>query len=118
MEALPAGGDAGTGSGRALAAAADVRERLRAAGVTHVLVNWREVLRYRLPGSYGYAEYVQPERFEQLLSGGVLGEPRVLGEGSWSGLSESERRVVQQWPGWQQLVRGDVWETVRLYEVR
>jgi hypothetical protein len=118
FEELTAGGDAGTGSGRALAAAADVRERLRAAGVTHVLVNWREVLRYRLPGSYGYAEYVQPERFEQLLSGGVLGEPRVLGEGSWSGLSESERRVVQQWPGWQQLVRGDVWETVRLYEVR
>lgn len=118
FEELTAGGDAGTGAGRALAAAADVRERLRAAGVTHVLVNWREVLRYRLPGSYGYAEYVQPERFEQLLSGGVLGEPRVLGEGSWSGLSESERRVVQQWPGWQQLVRGDVWETVRLYEVR
>jgi hypothetical protein len=25
---------------------------------------------------------------------------------------------VQQWPGWQRLVRGDVWETVRLYEVR
>lgn len=48
----------------------------------------------------------------------MLGAARVLGQSSWSGLGETERRVVQQWPGWQRLVRGDVWETVRLYEVR
>lgn len=118
FEELTGGTDTGVGTVRVLAAAAEVRERLRAAGVTHVLVNWREVLRYRLPGSYGYAEYVQPERFEQLQEQGVLGAARVLGQSSWAGLSETERRVVQQWPGWQQLVRGDVWETVRLYEVR
>ena len=109
---------AGAGVAGSVAAADEVRERLRGAGVTHVLVNWREVLRYRLPGSYGYAEYVQPERFEELREGGVLGAARVLGQSSWSGLGETERRVVQQWPGWQRLVRGDVWETVRLYEVR
>lgn len=115
---VSAGADVGPEAGRLPASAAEVRERLRLAGVTHVLVNWREVLRYRLPGSYGYAEYVQPERFEQLQERGVLGMPRVLGESSWSGLSQSEQRVVQQWPGWQQLVRGDVWDTVRLYEVQ
>jgi hypothetical protein len=109
---------ASAGAAGSVAAAEEVRERLRGAGVTHVLVNWREVLRYRLPGSYGYAEYVQPERFEELREGGVLGAARVLGQSSWSGLGETERRVVQQWRGWQRLVRGDVWETVRLYEVR
>ncbi len=92
--------------------------RLRSAGVTHVLVNWREILRYRLPGSYGYAEYVQPQRFAELQSGGVLGIPRVLGQTSWSELSALERDVVQQWTGWQQLVKGDAWETVRLYPVQ
>lgn len=111
------GGVFGGGAEGVVASAEEVRERLRAAGVTHVLVNWREVLRYRLPGSYGYAEYVQPERFQQLQERGVLGVPRVLGESSWSGLSQSERSVVQQWPGWQQLVRDAVWDTVRLYEV-
>jgi hypothetical protein len=96
----------------------EILGRLRSAGVTHVLVNWREILRYRLPGSYGYAEYVQPQRFAELQSGGVLGIPRVLGQTSWSELSALERDVVQQWTGWQQLVKGDAWETVRLYPVQ
>lgn len=96
----------------------EIPGRLRSAGVTHVLVNWREILRYRLPGSYGYAEYVQPQRFAELQSGGVLGIPRVLGQTSWRELSALERDVVQQWSGWQQLVKGDAWETVRLYPVQ
>jgi hypothetical protein len=48
----------------------------------------------------------------------VLGIPRVLGQTSWRELSALERDVVQQWSGWQQLVKGDAWETVRLYPVQ
>ena len=52
----------------------EIGSRLREAGIGYVFVNWLEVLRYREPGSYGYTEFVTPERFERLVEGGVLNE--------------------------------------------
>lgn len=45
---------------------------LRAQGITHVFVNWLEILRYREPGSYGYTEFVSPRTFAKLVERGVL----------------------------------------------
>lgn len=51
----------------------EIRSRFRQLGITHVDVNWSEIRRYREPGSYGYSEFVQPERFEELQRLGLFG---------------------------------------------
>lgn len=55
----------------------EIRETLRDHGITHVFVNWLEILRYREPGSYGFPEYVTPRRIRQLADLGIL-EPVAL----------------------------------------
>ncbi len=51
----------------------EIRSRFRQSGITHIDVNWAEIRRYREPGSYGYSEFVQPERFDELQRLGLLG---------------------------------------------
>ena len=51
----------------------EMREHFRRLGITHIDVNWAEIERYRSPGSYGYPEFVQPERFKELQQLGLLG---------------------------------------------
>ncbi len=51
----------------------EIRSRFRQLGITHIDVNWSEIRRYREPGSYGYSEFVQPERFADLQRLGLLG---------------------------------------------
>ncbi|MBX3436236.1 MAG: phospholipid carrier-dependent glycosyltransferase [Planctomycetaceae bacterium] len=53
---------------------ADIRATLAEHGITHVFVNWNEIARYRAPGSYGFTDFVTPERFQTLVEGGVLRE--------------------------------------------
>ena len=59
----------------------EIRSRFRQLGITHVDVNWSEIRRYREPGSYGYSDFVQPERFEELQRLGLLG-PSLYTSGS------------------------------------
>lgn len=51
----------------------EIREKLRAEGITHVYVNWLEILRYRSPGNYGYTDFAKPARFLELQKLGLLG---------------------------------------------
>lgn len=50
-----------------------IREKLAAEGITHIYVNWQDILRYRSPGNYGYTDFVTPKRFADLQRLGVLG---------------------------------------------
>lgn len=52
--------------------AAERKEILAARKVSHVYVNWDEIARFRSPGNYGFAEFVTPEFFAELVSQGVL----------------------------------------------
>jgi Dolichyl-phosphate-mannose-protein mannosyltransferase len=90
---------------------------LAADGITHVMVNWSEILRYRGPGSYGYAEFVQPSRFRQLVEAGVLKPPVTLLQRSWNDLSDQDQRIIGSWDGADYIHTGDgVLRTVQLYE--
>ena len=53
-----------------LRAAAEIRNRLTSEGITHIFVNWREILRYRQ--NYGYTDFVAPARFRSLMHDGVI----------------------------------------------
>ena len=41
-----------------------------ARGITHIVVNWSEILRYRT--TYQYTDFVHPSRFQSLVDAGVL----------------------------------------------
>ena len=51
----------------------EIRADFHRLGITHIEVNWAEIERYRAPGSYGYTDFVQPERFAELQQQGLLG---------------------------------------------
>jgi hypothetical protein len=75
----------------------EVREKFELAGVTLVLVNWQEVLRYRR--TYGYSDFVTPKRFRWLREQGLFGDPTQFGMGmrAFESLSEAEQTEVEQW---------------------
>jgi hypothetical protein len=54
----------------AMKTAAEIRKTLRDNGVTHVLVNWNEVLRYRT--TYGYTDFVTPGNVDLLERTGIV----------------------------------------------
>ncbi len=56
-----------------------IRQSFAEHGVTHILVNWQEVLRYRT--SYGYSDFVTPDRFTWLHENGLIGHPLPVPEG-------------------------------------
>jgi hypothetical protein len=74
-----AGAD-GAGAGGGLRDPAAIRKKLADEGITHIYVNWLEILRYRAPGSYGYTDFVTPERFAELQKLGILGREWTIAE--------------------------------------
>jgi 4-amino-4-deoxy-L-arabinose transferase-like glycosyltransferase len=78
-----------------------IQQKLREEGITHVFVNWAEILRYRT--SYGYTDFVTPKRFARLQEQGVLGTPRrsgnplPFGYRDESSLTQQERAEVNKW---------------------
>ena len=61
---------------RAVRDPASIRRKLSEHGITHIYINWLELLRYRT--TYGYTDFVSPERFIQLQNSGVLGDPWAM----------------------------------------
>ena len=110
-------GDAGRpDAGQPTAPADEVCRRLREARVTHVFVNWSEVLRYR--ETYGYTDYVTPDRIDQLVSAGALSPvalPTQAATGSVEVLNDSTRKEIARWGP--SLIRGDTWTRTALYRV-
>ncbi len=77
---------------------AEIREILRANGVTHIYVNWQEILRYR--PTYGYTDFVAPARFTWLQRHDILGDDLTRPDARnrpWSSLSERDQHEVAQW---------------------
>jgi hypothetical protein len=87
---------------RPMLPAEQIRDSFHKEGITHVLVNWQEILRYRL--TYGYAEYVHPARFDWLVENGVLEEPVILASRNWKELSAAEQQFLTE-SGWRDLLR-------------
>jgi hypothetical protein len=95
----------------------EIRHVLKSQRITHVFVHWGEILRYRLPDSYDYTAYVQPNRFSELVSAGVLAPPRVMLERPWTSLSAVEQKTVSSWVGYESLLNRNAFSIVKVYEV-
>lgn len=96
---------------------AEISAALRDREITHVYVNWSEILRYRQ--TYGYTKYVTPERFLKLQEAGVLSDPRIMSTIQLSDLSAEQRTEVMSWPGVNESLTefGD-WPNIAIYPVR
>ena len=75
----------------------EIRQKLLDENITHIFVNWQEVLRYRM--TYGYTEFVAPHRFASLSAEGVFaGPPLLMGGGvEVSGMGEAEQADIRKW---------------------
>tara|TARA_R110002095_G_scaffold9707_2_gene14966 strand:- start:1194 stop:3521 length:2328 start_codon:yes stop_codon:yes gene_type:complete len=79
--------------------AKEIKQKFKAERIAYVYVNWAEILRYRLPDSYGYTDYVTPARFEQLVKEGVL-EPAIPNRSSYrkfDSFREDEQEEILAW---------------------
>jgi hypothetical protein len=98
-----------------------IRTTLRQHGITHVLVNWSEILRYREPGSYGYTDFAHPDRFEELQAAGILGPPLPLpDEASFIPADESRQKQVANWASRLRITLADRpgYRSVQVFPVR
>jgi hypothetical protein len=73
----------------------EILRKFHQEGITHVFVNWQEVLRYRR--SYGYTEFVSPRQFLKLEELGVLDEPIHIHFSEMNLLDESDQSEVKSW---------------------
>lgn len=75
----------------------EIRRQFESHGVTHVLVNWQELLRYRR--TYGYSDFVSPARFTWLRMQGLLGDPAIfsMGLGDYESMEEKSRTDLDRW---------------------
>lgn len=86
---------------RPLRSTADIRKKLADEGITHLLVSWADVLRYRQPANYGFTDFVHPQRFRELVDRGVLAAPLALPQGFGRlELSDPEPGIAQQARQW------------------
>lgn len=109
---------------RALKPTDEIRQMLKAQGITHIYVNWAEIVRYRQPYSYGYTDFVHPQRFADLVEAGVLDSPLALPTGlGRQTIGEPENdsvKLVRQWAPALVTRRGEeaCWITGEIYPVR
>jgi len=100
---------------------AEIRATFQEAGVSHVLVNWEEVFRYRT--TYGYTDFVAPQRFQWLVEQGILEElplPPEVRLGFFNDLDASRRAEIDKWgPELKVRVGADAaWVKTELFRVR
>lgn len=98
----------GDHANRQLRSAEEITRKLTDAGITHVYVNWLEVLRYRSPGNYGYTEFVSPARFAKLQSLGILGPSWQIPEAvrALDQIDDGRLDVIESWGHMPVLERG------------
>ena len=76
---------------------AEIRATLLQHRITHVLINWSEILRYREPGSYGFTDFVHPDQIRELVRLGVLQSVPLPASVALQPLKGSRLRQVEEW---------------------
>ncbi|MEO1995511.1 MAG: hypothetical protein ABGZ17_09575, partial [Planctomycetaceae bacterium] len=74
---------------------AEIRRQLTSQRITHVYVNWADILRYR--STYGYTSFVTPRVFQVLVQRGLLTDFQTLAYLDYERLSDGERQQMDVW---------------------
>lgn len=79
-----------------------LKQRLKDERITYIYVNWQEILRYRLPGSYQYTDFVDKKLFEAMEQEGLVERPvrlltNTFGFLRFDALDENSRKEVEAW---------------------
>lgn len=73
----------------------EIRENFARHGVTHVAVNWNEIVRYRT--TYRYTDFALPVQFDRLVAAGVLKPPvEIVYPEPLEDLDPSRRREIER----------------------
>lgn len=102
-------------SERSMKTASEIRDVLAQHRITHIFVNWSEILRYRR--TYGYSGYVTPMRFQQLQKHNLVEPPITMASREWNAMDAAEQAEIQSWAGGNTLKQGLSWTSVQLYRV-
>lgn len=102
------------GDATPLRTADEIREKFTSNGITHVCVNWRQIIRYRT--TYGYTAFVAPKLFDELQRSGVLDKRTDLGAIASDDIgTQRERAAFREWSD--SLRDGDSFATASVYRV-
>jgi len=96
----------------------EIRRTLAQNGITHLAVNWSEILRYR--PTYTYTDFVHPDRFRELMELGLLRRlPGAETFREFETLPPEQKREVERWaPGLVQILGGKPYVPgVQVFEV-
>ncbi|MEM1062122.1 MAG: hypothetical protein AAGJ97_07335, partial [Planctomycetota bacterium] len=77
--------------------AEEIRVNFRSRGVTHVVVDWGEVVRYGT--TYGFWEEVTPGLFDRLVAAGVFADERVTAVMPTAERDSARRALLESWLG-------------------
>ncbi|WP_437190765.1 ArnT family glycosyltransferase [Planctomicrobium sp. SH527] len=76
----------------------EILTKLREEKITHVFVNWNEILRYRT--TYRFTDFVSPDRMQQFVDAGIL-SPIVLPDQEvlrpWESVDASWQQEIDRW---------------------
>lgn len=76
----------------------EIRKKFENEGITQIVINWNEILRYRT--TYGYTDFVSPERIKQLAQLWPFEEvqlPDNYNLKDWEKLSPAEQQEIETW---------------------
>ncbi len=95
---------------------AEIQTQLDQLGITHIFVNWDEVLRYRQ--TYGYTDFVSARRFETLVEAGVLRPMEIPGDRIfWDDLEPRQQNEILRWSPELRVANGEGFRRWALYAV-
>ncbi len=75
--------------------AKDILGNWHARGITHIVINWSEILRYRT--TYTYTDFVHPSRFQSLVDADVLVRDDRSQLGLFEGLASEKQAEILRW---------------------
>lgn len=76
----------------------EINDKFRQEGITHILVNWNEVLRYRT--TYGYTDFLSPSRLQELNDFWPFVEVSIPDDynlKAWDELAASWQNEIEAW---------------------
>ena len=95
--------------------AKEILDRWHSRGITHIVVNWSEILRYRT--TYTYTDFVHPSRFKALVDAGVLVRDPRAQRGLFEDLAAEKRHEILRWAPELQASAPQGQSTALLFEV-